>query len=170
MFEMPPIPSPPLAEGIAGARKRLAELLIVLRSPDPPGAYSALAEAQSLIDKLVTWPGDNPEELWQELVEGVRELAQAQRCVRCGTCCRVSSPTLYEMDLALVEAGHVKPSRLFTLRAGEVVHSARLGEKLVLESERIKMRERPTGGCMYLDDHLCSDYEHRPLQCRNLAF
>lgn len=140
---------------------------MVTRAPDPPGAFAALSEDPKLISLLVQWPGDDPEQLWEELVGRLEELVEAQRCLRCGTCCRVSSPTLYEDDLRAIQSGHIEKSSLFTLRAGERVHSARLAEHLVLEMDLIKLRERPDGGCLKLDDHLCRDYDSRPLQCRH---
>jgi Fe-S-cluster containining protein len=146
----------------------LAELLIVVRSPDPPGAFSAISEDAVLIAALAEWPGDDVEKSWEALVDRVFELGQAQRCLRCGTCCRKSSPTLYRDDLEAIEAGRIKRQSLFTLRAGELVHSTRLDKRFVLEQDLIKLRERPQGGCLKLDDHLCSAYDDRPLQCRHL--
>lgn len=168
MFKPPKVPPPPLQEGIPGARKRLAELLVVVREPDPPGAYAAIAEDPDLISELVDWPGDDAEASWSALVEKVFALAQAQRCLRCGTCCRVSSPTLYLEDLPAVRAGRLKRQSLFTLRGGEQVHSARLKQRFNLDHDRIKLRERPQGGCLLLEDHLCGDYDDRPLQCSHL--
>jgi Fe-S-cluster containining protein len=168
MFKMPPIPVPPEIEGLAGARRRLAQLLMALRSPDPPGAFAALAEDRALIDELVQWTGREQDELWQRLVDRVEELAKAQRCLRCGTCCRASSPTLYVDDLERITTGKLPRSSLYALRRGEVVHCQREQERQVLDQDLIKLRERPQGGCLLLDDHLCRDYDHRPLQCRHL--
>lgn len=168
MYKLPEIPMPPVEEGPGGARKRLAKVLEVLRSPDVPGSFSAIAEDHEIVDLLVQWPGEGPESLWQQLVERLHLLARAQRCLRCGTCCRVSSPTLYIDDVETIRSGRIPKRSLFTLRVGEKAHSARLGESIILEQELIKLKERSTGGCLNLDDHLCRDYDHRPLQCRNL--
>ena len=165
---MPPIPAPPAQEGPAGARKRLAQVLMVVRSPDPPGAFAAIAEDGPLVDLIIQFPGDEPEALWSKMVTRSQELAEAQRCLRCGTCCRKSSPTLYADDLPTIEAGNIDRKRLYTLRAGEMVRDPRSDEQIVLENDLIKLYERSGGGCYLLDDHLCSTYEHRPLQCRNL--
>lgn len=168
MFKRPKIPAPPAAEGPAAARRRLAELLIVIRSADPPGAFSAIAEDDELVTALCDWPGADPEKSWEALVERVFKLGQAKRCLRCGTCCRVSSPTLYIDDLEAIEGGRIQRKSLFTLRRGELVHSARLKKRFILEQDLIKLKERAQGGCLLLDDHLCRDYSDRPLQCRHL--
>lgn len=168
MPKQPPVPQPPAHEGIAGVRRRLAQVLMATRDPDPPGAYAALAEDPKIIKLIARWPSDHPERLWAEIVERVLELVEAQRCLRCGTCCRKASPTLYLDDLPAIEAGHIRRTSLFTLRRGERLRSARLREMVILERDLLKLRERPAGGCLLLEDHLCRDYDHRPLQCRHL--
>lgn len=168
MLKIPDIPAPPTAEGSAGARKRVAEVLRVIRASDPMGSFSAIAEDVRIVSLLSRWPGKDPEKEWKLIVDRLKDLAIAQRCLKCGTCCRVSSPTLYIDDLPAIKEEKIPKKNLFTLRAGELVHSARLKERQVLDQDLIKLRERPSGGCLHLDDHLCSDYDNRPLQCRHL--
>jgi Fe-S-cluster containining protein len=89
-------------------------------------------------------------------------------CRMCGTCCRTSSPTLYAEDLELVEAGRIRRSDLTCLRAGEMVHSARLGLTCPLDQDLVKLREIPGEGCIHLDGDRCAVHPHHPLQCRHL--
>ena len=42
-------------------------------------------------------------------------------CIRCGTCCTESSPTLHTQDVGLVTGGHLKLRDLYTIRRGELV-------------------------------------------------
>jgi Fe-S-cluster containining protein len=101
-------------------------------------------------------------------MNGPEEARRVGQCQKCGTCCRKASPTLYEEDLAAVEQGHLPREELYSLRAGETVHSSRLEKDFVLDRDLLKVREQGSGGCSLLEDTLCSIYEHRPLQCRHL--
>jgi Fe-S-cluster containining protein len=168
MADLPKIPRPPTVEGPAGARRRLAQILQVLRAIDPPGAFAAIAEESSFVEAILEYPGPSPDACWEGLVGRLQALAFADGCLRCGYCCRRSSPTLYSDDLDLVTSGRLDRRALFTLRAGEAVRSARKDETFVLDRDLVKLRERPQGGCLNLDDHLCRHYDARPLQCRNL--
>lgn len=91
------------------------------------------------------------------------------RCLRCGDCCRRSSPTLLPPDLERVRDGHLRWDRLCTLRAGEAGHSPFSDAAFYLPDERIKVCEHPGGStCVFWDDetNACGIYAHRPEQCR----
>lgn len=154
--------------GAARAREVLARVLEEWRGPDPAGALAALDADDDLRAMLAAWPSDTPAELWGRMTSRVRELAEAQRCLGCGTCCRTSSPTLYRRDLALIRDGRLPLESLYTLRAGEMGSSARLGRAVFVQVELIKLREAPQGGCLHLRGNRCGLYEARPLQCRHL--
>lgn len=100
-----------------------------------------------------------------KLAARLEALAQAARCLGCATCCLTSSPTLYAEDLPRLGAAKLGWEHLVTLRAGEKVHSVRLGRLQTLEHELIKLREQG-GACAWLGERGCSIYENRPLQCR----
>ncbi|MFH1058761.1 MAG: YkgJ family cysteine cluster protein, partial [Pseudomonadota bacterium] len=112
--------------------------------------------------------GPEPTPALAALAQRLEALAAAARCLGCATCCRVSSPTLYAEDLALVRGGGLARTSLYALRAGEMAHSARLGRSEPLASELIKLREAPGGGCAALRGAACGIYAQRPLQCRHL--
>ena len=162
-----PTPPRPIG-GAAQARQALAEALREWRGPDPAGALAALDVDEDLRALLAQWPSPAPEELWERMTGRVRELAEAQRCLGCGTCCRTSSPTLYRRDLFLIREGRLPLESLYTLRAGEMGSSARLGRTVFISAELIKLSEGPQGGCLHLRDSRCGLYQARPLQCRHL--
>ena len=143
-----------LSQACAGelaARRPLpleAAAWVVAREAGPGGSLSLGAAAASLAAQLL-------------------DLAARPACLACGACCRVSSPTLYEQDLALVEAGDLPRASLYTLRAGERVFSARLGRALNLEQDLVKLAENG-GACGFLHEGRCGVYASRPLQCRHL--
>ena len=139
-----------------------AGLLARLRPMHRAGAAKAAAGDQKLTALLARGAGA------AELLARLERLAGAKACLACGTCCVTSSPTLYQEGLALVHSGAIPLKNLFTLRAGERAFSARLGKSAPLEAELIKLAEASGGGCVYLQDCLCSAYESRPLQCRTL--
>jgi len=145
----------------AAAVEVVAEALAELRPMDPSGATAVVRARPELVELARRGRVFS-------LAQRLQELAAAQECLACGTCCRTSSPTLYRRDLSLVSRGHIPRAHLVTLRAGERVYSPRLGRTLVLERELIKLAERPRGGCVFLEDHRCAIYDHRPLQCRHL--
>lgn len=101
-------------------------------------------------------------------MERLKELAEKRACISCGTCCRTSSPTLYAEDIELIRTGGLLRERLYTLRAGEMVYSARTKRTAPLEAELVKVRERPRGGCIFIQGNKCLIYNSRPLQCRHL--
>lgn len=100
---------------------------------------------------------------------GSRKEESLGECKRCGECCRRFSPTLHLEDLALLEEGVIPPSRVYTVRGGELAYSPVKGEMVVLEGEVIKVKEDPeTGFCIFYDDRekSCDIYSRRPHQCR----
>jgi Fe-S-cluster containining protein len=166
--------------GPLALRQACARALAEARGLDEPGCRAVLdsdAELPGLMSGLLaacaapggeSAPVAESERLAGGLAGRLTALAQAQACLGCGTCCRVSSPTLYAEDLACLGPGGLARAELFTLRAGELAHSARLGAVLALPEELIKLREGPGGGCARLEDSRCGVYARRPLQCRHL--
>ena len=145
-----------------GGLQAAAEMLQSLRPMHPAGAAKVAAGDEKLAALLAAGAGAAP------ILARLEELAAARTCLACGTCCVTSSPTLYREDLGLVRSGAIPLSRLFALRAGERAFSARLQKSAPLETELIKLAEAPEGGCVFLENCLCSVYASRPLQCRTL--
>jgi Fe-S-cluster containining protein len=158
-------------KGPLSLRRACAEALQEARGLDGPGALAVL-EADAELAGLLATPAAGGEDAApaqaERLAGRLAALALAQACLACGTCCRVSSPTLYAEDLACLGPGGLARRQLFTLRAGELANSARLGRVLSLPAELIKLREAPAGGCALLAGSRCGAYAHRPLQCRHL--
>lgn len=157
-----------LAEPVQ-AMHEAVELLAVSRPMDPSGAALVLERESCLGGLLAGGP-----EAAAELAGFLTDLAQARRCLGCGTCCLTSSPTLYAEDLDRLGPESISRQALYALRPGEKVSSAREGATRLLERELIKLRERQTGGqasgrgCLFLEAGRCGIYEARPLQCRVL--
>jgi len=145
--------------GAAALLEACARELAARRGVDAPGAARAVAADPELSRLLAA--GAPPRELAARLAA----LAAEPRCLGCGSCCRVSSPTLYLEDLPRLEAARLGWEALFTLRAGERVFSARLGQSQVLPHELLKLREKK-GACAQLTRRGCGIYGQRPLQCR----
>lgn len=104
----------------------------------------------------------------------LREAALRSRpyCVRCGQCCLNASPTLHMEDLPLIRERILTPRALFTLRRGEWGYSHLEGRVVPVMEEKIKVKEKTTGGpCCFYDDaqRSCTIYENRPIQCRHQA-
>jgi Fe-S-cluster containining protein len=152
--------------GAAGLEAACGQALHDLRGLDAPGQAAVLAA--QLGDALASCLTAEPQPALIDLVRRLEELARRPACLGCGTCCRVSSPTLYVEDLPLIGQGGLDRTALYTLRAGERVWSARLGRSLALEQDLIKLREAPQGGCSFLEGSRCGLYASRPLQCRHL--
>jgi Fe-S-cluster containining protein len=95
------------------------------------------------------------------------DAAPQTSCKKCGKCCRTSSPTLYAEDLDAILSGKLNRSRLYALRAGEMVHSSRLDRDMALEQDLVKVMESREGGCTLLEGDLCSIHPDHPLQCRH---
>ena len=68
----------------------------------------------------------------------------------------------------MICSGSLPRERLYTLRAGEMVYSARTKRTAPLEAELVKVREHPGGGCIFIQENKCVIYNSRPLQCRHL--
>lgn len=153
----------------APALQAAVEILAEIRPMDPKGAALVLSR-DPLIGRLLAQGPSAASRLAGRLVE----LARASACLGCGTCCRASSPTLYQEDLELIGPAGLPRSSLFALRPGQRVSSARRGGSYLLERELIKLREHPAGaphgerGCLFLEKGRCLLYQSRPLQCRTL--
>ena len=93
---------------------------------------------------------------------------QRDHCIRCGECCRQSSPTLQREDIGLVLERRIAPADLYTIRVGELVRD-NVNEGLrTTDVEMVKVREREMGeGCAYFHESTkaCEIYPHRPSQC-----
>ena len=147
------------SHGPGALAQACAALLAEARGVDQAAAARAVAQDRKLAGLIAeTAPAER-------LAACLQDLAQAARCIGCATCCRTSSPTLYAEDLPRIGAAGLGWESLVTLRAGEKVHSARLGGLQTLEHELIKLREQG-GACAWLGEGGCAIYEHRPLQCR----
>jgi Fe-S-cluster containining protein len=147
------------ARGTAALLEACARELASRRGVDAPGAARAVA-ADPELSRLVAAAAAP-----RELATRLAALAAEPRCLGCGSCCRVSSPTLYLEDLPRLKAARLGWEALVTLRAGERVFSARLGRSQVLPHELLKLREEG-GACAQLTRQGCGIYRHRPLQCR----
>lgn len=161
-------PKDPHGAGPAGLRAELVIRLVQERGLDQPGALAVVDADPKLRGLLGRWAAADPEELAERARRRVDELCRLAGCLRCGTCCRVSSPTLYQPDGELLGQGRLERDALYSLRAGEMVYSARLGRAAPLERDLVKLREAPGGGCVFLRGAACGNYQARPLQCRHL--
>jgi Fe-S-cluster containining protein len=108
---------------------------------------------------------------WQELMGILPRVIYDTRpyCLRCGECCRQGSPSLHQEDLDLISRSLLSTREIYTLRKGEPVKFNVEGRFGILPGELIKIKEDPaTGHCIFYQnqEHRCSIYEHRPLQCR----
>jgi len=172
---VPPQPTQLLLKALSqagplGLRQAALTALAAGRNLDAEGAASVL-EGDAQLARLLgraAWGGPGQEDACRDLAGRIQELAQAQVCLACGTCCRAGGPTLYLEDLTLVGGPGLTRVDLVTLRAGERAYSARLGRGLVLERELIKPRWREGVACTHLQGSRCATYEQRPLQCRHL--
>jgi len=95
-----------------------------------------------------------------------------ESCIRCGTCCEKGGPTLHSEDRIFLQKGVLRPTHLFTLRAGELAYHP-LEERLIeLSDEMIKIKGKDdrSGACIFYDaeQHGCVIYEDRPLECSAL--
>ncbi|MFP5213405.1 MAG: YkgJ family cysteine cluster protein, partial [Acidobacteriota bacterium] len=111
---------------------------------------------------------------WKKLLESSEEVAREllPTCVRCGECCRLSSPTLQKDDLELVVGQKIPWNQLMTLRRGEAVRSPFERMPIFLDEDRIKIREKEgSHECVFFDaeNEACGIYDNRPVQCRAQA-
>lgn len=93
-------------------------------------------------------------------------------CLRCGACCRTSSPSLHGEDASLLKEGILAWHHLMTIRRGEAVYD-NIREKIVpSEEEMVKVREKAGSekGCLFYEDSTrsCRIYDRRPVQCAAL--
>ncbi|ADK86025.1 protein of unknown function UPF0153 [Desulfarculus baarsii DSM 2075] len=157
-------------------RAKTLQAIATALDAGPTAALAACAEA---LMRLRPMAADGAQRLCRPLLaaglgaaallERLESLAVRQACLGCATCCQASSPTLYLADLALLGPDGPGRGHFYTLRAGEMVSSARLGSRQALVAELIKIREAPGGGCVFLEPGGgCAIYDRRPLQCRNL--
>ncbi len=151
-----------LAAGPSRAREVLAARLAAGRAMHPAGAALVVARDPELGRLLEQGSGNEA-----GLLARVDELAAAQECIGCATCCRTSSPTLYRQDLRHLYPEGLDRGQLYTLRAGERAFSARTGRRERLAAELVKVREKKDL-CVFLRQGRCAVYPHRPLQCRYL--
>jgi Fe-S-cluster containining protein len=94
-----------------------------------------------------------------------------ESCIRCGECCEKGGPTLHSEDRIFLQKGVLRPTHLFTLRAGELAYHP-LEERLIeLSDEVIKIKGMDgSSACTFYNEEqkACSIYEDRPLECRVL--
>lgn len=126
-----------------------------------------------LIRKWDDWAAPERQQAWEELSRVLEKAAYATRpyCLRCGTCCRKGSPSLYREDLSLLRRGTVSRLDLITLRKGERVFSNETDAFFILPEEQVKVREKPDSReCIFFQgqDPGCGIYEDRPRECRIL--
>ena len=145
-------------EGLALTRKRVAHEV-------EQDSY-----CRRLLDRWQT-PECNRQSTWQELVDcGTRACRNISPvCVRCGECCRSSSPILYSPDLLLVRKEEIPLRELITLRIDEPATSPFADKPFTLTAECVKVREKPgSSECVFFDseEEQCSIHEHRPYQCQ----
>jgi Fe-S-cluster containining protein len=140
----------------------------------------ASVEAQALVDSVLgdlqgLAPRENDdrseEEVWTQIRQRLLKAAYATRphCIRCGTCCTRSSPTLLDEDMALFVKDVLKPVHVITIRVGEPAYSNRTEKAEPAAREMIKIREKPdTKTCIFYQDlaKTCAIYESRPAQCK----
>jgi Fe-S-cluster containining protein len=129
---------------------------------------------QEVVKRWSKMDGSERIAAWKKLFECASKHSQEvfPACVRCGDCCRKSSPTLHLEDLELLQNNRIPWNQLVTLRRGEPVLSPFEEQVFFLLDERIKIREMAgTQECMFLDGNGngCQIYANRPLQCRAQA-
>ena len=159
-------------------KEALREFMAQIGVPDQVAAAEALVLADpawtGLAADWITLPSAARQTRYGQILELVQKSGYSTRpfCLRCGACCRRSSPTLFTDDLRLFAEGVITRADAYTLRRGEVVSLPEGLGTLILEAENIKLREDPeTGACMFYDAvaNSCGIYKERPLQCRAQA-
>ncbi len=94
---------------------------------------------------------------------------QITSCIRCGSCCRSSSPDLYQADSHLVERGNIPLKYLFTMREGEPVKEPKTRQIKYLASDIVKIRLQDNlPSCFFYESESqgCGIYQTRPSICR----
>lgn len=97
-------------------------------------------------------------------------LGEITSCIKCGACCRLSSPDLFNSDGHLVERGNIPLKYLFTMREGEPFRNpkTRQLEHLKTDIIKIKPHDEEIPSCIFHDDESqeCGIYQSRPSVCR----
>lgn len=97
-------------------------------------------------------------------------LGQITSCIKCGACCRSSSPDLYNTDRHLLERGSIPLKYLFTMREGEPIKNPKTRQLDHLKTDIIKIRtiDNVVPSCFFFDDETqeCGIYQTRPSICR----
>lgn len=97
-------------------------------------------------------------------------LGEITSCIKCGACCRLSSPDLYHTDSHLVERGNIPLKYLFTMREGEPYKNPKTRQLQHLQSDiiKIKSQDEELPSCLFHDDESqeCGIYQSRPSVCR----
>jgi Fe-S-cluster containining protein len=159
------------------ARRALREILAEIQSPAAFESVwievSGSGPFWKLLNHWEDWNRKQRANGWEGLARVVEKAAYATRpyCLKCGTCCRKGSPSLYPEDLPLVLRGVIKRTDLMTLRKGEIGFSNEQDELIQISREQVKIREKPgTRECLFFQDESrgCGIYENRPLECRTL--
>jgi Fe-S-cluster containining protein len=163
------------AEGLV--REALAKILEEIHSPASlPAVWPQVASSPAFREVTLRWDRWTSEERhqgWEKISRVLERAAYASRpyCLRCGSCCRKGSPSLYRNDLPLFRRGAPTRLDLVTLRRGERVYSNEADRFLCLPEEQVKIREKPgSRECLFFQPEGpgCGIYNHRPLQCRVL--
>jgi Fe-S-cluster containining protein len=161
----------------AECKQALDRLLKEIHSPasldDLWPAIQTNSVFQDLLGNWSSWTESYRERCWDTLCREMEKAAYATRpyCLRCGDCCRQGSPTLFVEDMPILRQGIIKRPDLFTLRPGEIGFSGITQDLVLLTEERIKIKEKPgSRECLAFDPetNVCSIYEGRPLQCREM--
>ena len=167
----------PATELEAHARQALREILLEIQSPAAFESVwievSGSEPYRRLLNRWDNWNRKQRVNGWEDLARVVERAAYATRpyCLKCGTCCRKGSPSLYQEDLPLVLRGAIKRTDLMTLRKGEIGFSNEQNDLIQLSREQVKIQEKPgTRECLFFQSEsgACGIYENRPLQCRTL--
>lgn len=159
------------------ARQALRKILAEIQSPASfESVWIGVSGARTYRALLRHWENWNRKQRvngWEGLARVVEKAAYATRpyCLKCGTCCRKGSPSLYRDDLPLFRRGTLTRLDLVTLRRGEKVYSNEAERFIRLPEEQVKIREKPGGReCLFFqpEGSGCGIYGNRPRQCRVL--
>ena len=129
-----------------------------------------LGEHEAYRDLERRWDAMSPKLRSAALEQLVRKVAYGTRpyCMRCGTCCRNSGPTLYPGDEALVRDGIIPRSALLRYKPGTRVFDHYQGKEVALEQELVKVDTTAEGVCPFLQGPpaACAIHQNRPRQCQ----
>ncbi|MBI5582907.1 MAG: YkgJ family cysteine cluster protein [Deltaproteobacteria bacterium] len=158
-------------------RQALEKMLAEINSPAVPAdVWLAVVAGEACRRLIRNWNGWTPQERrkgWEKAARDIEKAAYSTRpyCLRCGTCCRKGSPSLYRDDLPLFRQGTLTRLDLITLRRGEKGYSNEADRFVYLAEEQVKIREKPgSRECLFFQPAGagCGVYENRPRQCRIL--